>query len=127
VFSLPPSLNCLCNGCVVDLTPFGVDKGTGVKFVLDMLQIDPCDAAFVFNDENDLPVLSSSSLNGIVTVKVGAQLPHVCADYKVSTPSDVADVLRELLMRSRKDERRVGATRNNRTGADTRAAQGAHG
>ena len=81
----------------IDLTAHGVNKGSACRHLLDLLDLTPADVAFVFNDKNDLPVLLHHELQDIVKIKVGNYLPEVVADFAVSTPYEVADVLAKLL------------------------------
>ena len=81
----------------IDFTAHGVNKGSTCLRLLETLQIKPEQAAFVFNDRNDLPLVLHPELAQITTIKVGDYLPEINATHHVATPYDVAEVLEKLI------------------------------
>lgn len=81
----------------IDVTAHGINKGSACLELLKVLKLNPAEVAFVFNDKNDLPVLLHKDLQDITTIKVGSYLPEVTANYHVSSPYEVAEVLGKLL------------------------------
>ncbi len=81
----------------IDLTPYGINKGSACLYLLDHLSLKPENVLFIFNDYNDLPLVEKPELENIIKLKVGDRLPHIIADYKVNTPFDVADILSEII------------------------------
>lgn len=80
-----------------DFTSQGVHKGSAFVEMLTMLNIKPQETAFVFNDQNDLPIVNHPDLQDIIKIKVGDYLPNTSADYHVATPHDVAPILQKLI------------------------------
>ena len=64
---------------------------------MKILKISPREAAFVFNDKNDLPLVTHPLLQDITKIKVGSYLPEIKADYEVVSPYEVADVIANLI------------------------------
>jgi len=81
----------------IDITAEGVNKGSACVDLLTRLEIKPHEAAFVFNDKNDLPVIEHSALSDLITIKVGGWLPQVKPSFSVSNPYEVADILSKLV------------------------------
>lgn len=78
-------------------TSYGVNKGSAFVEMLNLLNIDAREVAFVFNDKNDLPIINHQQLQDVIKIKVGDYLPEVESDYHVATFYDVADILGNLI------------------------------
>lgn len=85
------------NGHHVDVSGPGISKASAAEFVLARHGLPPERAVFVFNDYNDLPVLASERLRGLVRVKVGPVMPEVEADHRLAHPREVAATLAAIL------------------------------
>jgi hydroxymethylpyrimidine pyrophosphatase-like HAD family hydrolase len=81
----------------IDVTPYGIDKGSACLYLLDYLSLKSENVIFIFNDYNDLPLVEKPELDKILKFKVGDRLPHIIADYAVNTPFDVAGVLSKII------------------------------
>lgn len=81
----------------IDLTAHGVNKGSACCELIKLLDINPAEVAFVFNDKNDLPVIMHSELQDIITIKVGDFLPLVKSKYSVASPYEVSEILSKLI------------------------------
>ena len=81
----------------IDLTAKDISKGSACVNLLKHLRLKPSQVAFVFNDRNDLPLVEHPELQEITKIKVGDYLPQIKAEYNVSTPYDVAEVLAKLI------------------------------
>ena len=92
-----PGLNWTQNDTYIDVTTKGVHKGSAVADMLKVLNIEPSEAIFVFNDFNDLPVINHPLLQDMLMLKVGDLMPELDVDYTVATPYDVASALRGLI------------------------------
>lgn len=103
---IPEQLNHCKSGPVLDFLPPGISKASGVQNVLSMLAIRPQEAAFVFNDQNDLAVIEDPSLRGIYLIKVGEELPQIPAHARVNTPNDVSTLLSDWLSINRPERAR---------------------
>lgn len=90
-------LNCHLNGFNTDITTAGVDKGSAYIEVLNFLKLTPQETLFIFNDNNDLPVVNHNKLKGITLLKVGNRLPEIEAHHYVSDPKYVTQILKEIL------------------------------
>lgn len=80
-----------------DITEQNINKGSGCVELLEDLNILPNEAAFIFNDGNDLPIVEHPHLRDITKIKVGNYLPGVIANYSVNTPYDVVSILQRLI------------------------------
>lgn len=89
-----PGLCYRRNGPIVDVTAAGVDKAFGARALIEFLQADLSRSLFIFNDENDLPVIEDPYFIDLIRVKVGPLLPTVRCHYLVACPEDVALMLR---------------------------------
>ena len=81
----------------IDITAYGADKGAAGVYLLNYLEIAPEHVAFVFNDNNDLPLVLHPELSSITKIKVGGLLPTVVADYIVDSPFEVAEALEKII------------------------------
>lgn len=81
----------------IDITARGADKGSAGVYLLNYLELSPENVAFVFNDNNDLPLVFRPELVAITKIKVGGLLPSVVADYMVDSPFEVANILQLVL------------------------------
>lgn len=80
-----------------DITAYGVNKGSACIELLNELALSTHEVAFIFNDKNDLPIVEHELLKDIIKIKVGNQLPDIDSNFCVSTPYDVADVLKGII------------------------------
>jgi hydroxymethylpyrimidine pyrophosphatase-like HAD family hydrolase len=87
---------CTRNEDHIDITRRGTNKATGAREVFQACRLDPADAIFIFNDENDLPVLKMPFFKDLALLKVGGRLPNVQSHFHVRDPNDVAAVLRDI-------------------------------
>jgi hydroxymethylpyrimidine pyrophosphatase-like HAD family hydrolase len=94
-----PQLHWQQNERNIDITPANADKGTACYELLQLLNIQPVEMVFVFNDNNDLPLIRHPELQHITSIKVGNLLPHIEADYLASSPYDVAATLEKILLK----------------------------
>lgn len=81
----------------IDITARGADKGSAGVYLLNYLELSPENVAFVFNDNNDLPLVLHPELLSITKIKVGGLLPSVVADYMVDSPFEVAEALENIV------------------------------
>lgn len=96
-FLLPDAINHFSNGTNIDITTASVDKGSGAKFIFEMLGIDPRKSIFLFNDKNDLPIINNIFFADVIKIKVGDSMPDIAADHNPSHPSDVAELLQKFI------------------------------
>lgn len=95
--SITPDLHSVSHSSIVDVLPAGVDKAVAAKYVLDLLGVSPLDAAFVFNDSNDLPVVTLPEFQAMTRIKVGPEISWALHDHNPARPEDVARVLTPYL------------------------------
>lgn len=81
----------------IDLTTKGITKGSTCVELLKTLNLLPRETAFVFNDKNDLPLVTHPLLQDIIKIKVGSYMPEIKADYEVVSPYEVANILIDLI------------------------------
>lgn len=80
-----------------DITAHNINKGSACVELLKELNLHPNEVAFVFNDKNDLPIVTHPLLQEITKIKVGDYLPEVSAHYHIATPHEVASILQQLI------------------------------
>lgn len=90
-------LNWTYNTGFIDITPQNIDKGSACIKLLEQLNLKPEEAIFVFNDQNDLPLVNHPRLKNVIKLKVGDSLPNIKADYTAATPFEVAELLKIIL------------------------------
>jgi hydroxymethylpyrimidine pyrophosphatase-like HAD family hydrolase len=81
----------------IDITAYGINKGSAGCKLLNLLHLNPSEVAFVFNDKNDLPLVEHPELQQITKIKVGSYLPNTKAHYYAKTPFEVAKILSLLI------------------------------
>ncbi|MCE3267766.1 MAG: hypothetical protein K0R49_18 [Burkholderiales bacterium] len=81
----------------VDITARDVNKGSACVELLNILELDQSEVAFVFNDKNDLPIVEHTNLTKLIKIKVGDALPEILSDFSVASPHNVAEIVKLLL------------------------------
>ena len=95
--SIAPDLNTISHSDIIDILPAGVNKAEAAEYVLDLLGFAPADVAFVFNDSNDLPVVTLPAFQTMTRIKVGPKVPWARHDHNPAAPEDVAEELAPYL------------------------------
>jgi len=91
------NLHFFQNECHFDVTHSGVDKGSGAEKLFSHFLLDPSKTLIIFNDFNDLPLITSRFFKNSLKLKVGDLLPEIQTDFTAATPYEVVEILEPLL------------------------------
>jgi len=83
----------------LEFNPYNIDKGTGVKDLLEKINIDPSEAIAIGDNFNDIPMIENVGMG--VAVKNGVDEIKSVANYVTENDNNhnaVAEVIYKFIM-----------------------------
>ena len=84
---------------ILEFNPYNIDKGTGVKDLLEKINIDPSEAIAIGDNFNDIPMIENVGMG--VAVKNGVDEIKSVANYVTENDNNhnaVAEVIQKFIM-----------------------------
>ena len=83
---------------ILEFNPYNIDKGTGVKDLLEKINIDPSEAIAIGDNFNDIPMIENVGMG--VAVKNGVDEIKSVANYVTENDNNhnaVAEVIQKFI------------------------------